>query len=89
MVIKRFFTVEIGILYESIFLASDTLFNQEQGRNEQGAGASGQGQSSRSQGRSQGQGQGGGGGDDREGFLVHPTKGRVPTYIFYVSIQIT
>ena len=60
---------------------------QENARsNEQGAGASSQGQSSRSQGRGQGQkGSSSGGGDDREGFLIHPTKGRVPTYIFYVS----
>lgn len=72
--------------YNEGLLVTNTILKDEnaeqQGRNEQAAGASGQGQSSRSQGRSQGQGQGGGG-DDREGFLMHPTKGRVPTYIFY------
>ncbi|WAR26994.1 hypothetical protein MAR_012698, partial [Mya arenaria] len=47
----------------------------------QGAGASSQGQISKLQGRSRG-----GGADDREGFLIHPTRGRITTYIFYVPI---
>ncbi|XP_053378155.1 kinesin-like protein klp-3 isoform X3 [Mercenaria mercenaria] len=72
--------------YNEGLLVTNTILKDENAeqnnRNEQAAGASGQGQSSRSQGRSQGQG-GGGGGDDREGFLMHPTKGRIPTYIFY------
>ncbi|WAR26979.1 hypothetical protein MAR_012683 [Mya arenaria] len=45
---------------------------------EQGAGASSQGQSSKSQGRSRRDGA-----DDRAGFLMHPTRGRIPTYILY------
>ena len=41
---------------------------------------------SKSRGQSRGGGGGGGGADDREGFLMHPTRGRIPTYIFYVSV---
>ncbi|XP_060587224.1 kinesin-like protein klp-3 isoform X2 [Ruditapes philippinarum] len=70
-----------GLLVTNTILKDENAENNA--RNEQAAGASGQGQSSRSQGRGQGQSGGGGGGDDREGFLMHPTKGRIPTYIFY------
>lgn len=72
-----------GLLVTNTILKDDNAVEQQNAAN-QAAGASGQGQS-RSQGRSGGQqgGGGGGGGDDREGFIMHPTRGRIPTYIFY------
>ena len=49
------------------------------------SGASGAAGGSRG-GRARESGSGSGhGGDDREGFIMHPKKGRVPTYIFQVS----
>ncbi|XP_053373384.1 uncharacterized protein LOC128546578 [Mercenaria mercenaria] len=45
--------------------------NAKQNINEQATGGSGQGVEGTS------------GGDDREGFLMHPSKGRIPTYMFY------
>ncbi|WAR26951.1 KN14E-like protein [Mya arenaria] len=67
-----------GLLVTNTILKDDSQQEQAGQSGEQGAGASSQGQSSKSQGRSRG-----GGADDREGFLMHPTRGRIPTYIFY------
>ncbi|XP_052284158.1 kinesin-like protein KIFC3 isoform X5 [Dreissena polymorpha] len=67
-----------GLLVTNTILKDDSQQDQSQQQNGDQSGTSTQGQSSRSQGR-----RGGGGGDDREGFLMHPTRGRIPTYIFY------
>ena len=56
--------------------------------NEAGASGSNQGQGqSRSQGSRQPSQGTSNSSDDREGFIMHPSRGRIPTYIFYVSMN--
>ncbi|XP_053373388.1 uncharacterized protein LOC128546580 [Mercenaria mercenaria] len=57
-----------GLLVTNTILKNE---NAKQNINEQATGGSGQGVKGTS------------GGNDREGFLMHPSKGRIPTYIFY------
>ncbi|WAR27102.1 hypothetical protein MAR_012806 [Mya arenaria] len=62
-----------GLLVTNTILKDDSQTGKSV---EQRAGASSQGQSSKSQGRKSGA-------YDRVGFLMHPTRGGIPTYIFY------
>lgn len=71
--------------YNEGLLVTNTILKDDgatETRNDQAGGASGsgQGQSSGSRQRSQGSSNNS---DDREGFIMHPTRGRIPTYIFY------
>lgn len=73
--------------YNEGLLVTNTILKDDGNvaTSEAGASGSNQGQGqSRSQGSSRQPGQGGSNSsDDREGFIMHPSRGRIPTYIFY------